>query len=169
MRTETRVQHLTDAEFSRLLDGAQPGASVDEHLTACELCRQEFEIVQDSLGSFRSLTTVWAEMEAPRHVPVPARWLDRLEVQHSWSAGFAATAITGLLAFWLGFVPHTREVASPHAQTVAPTNAELAADNSLLLSIDTELSDQTQPVVSAAELHAGTRHSAHREVGSIAD
>lgn len=169
MKSEARTQHLTDAEFSRLMDGAQPGASAEAHLTTCEHCRQELEVVLDSLGSFRSLSTKWAEVEAPRHIPVPARWLERMRAQRTWGAGLAATAFTGALAFWVSFAPHARQAPVPHVRIMAPTNAELAADNSLLLSIDTELSNQAQPVVSAEELRADVRHSTHHGVGLIAE
>lgn len=169
MRAEVRTQHLTDAEFSRLLDGAQPGASLEAHLTFCECCRQEIAAVQDSLGSFRALATTWAEVEAPRRLPLPARWLPRLGVQASWSSGFAATAITGLLVFWLGFPPHLTHGPVMRAPAAAPSTADLAADNRLLLSIDEELSDQVPPVDAAAELPAGPRHSAHHAVGTLTD
>ena len=90
-------------------------------------------------------------------------------VQTSWSAGLATTAMTGLLVFWLGFAPHTRQRPAVHAVVAAPTNAELAADNRLLLSIDDELSDQSQPVIAAAPVPTESRQTTHRPVGTITD
>ncbi len=169
MKHEFRTQHLTDAEFSRMLDGAQPGATAEAHLTDCELCREELEIVQGSLSDFRTLGTAWAEIEAPRHVPLPARWTERFGLQTSWSAGLVTTAMTGLLVFWLGFAPHAHQSPAVHAPVTAPTNAELAADNRLLLSIDDELTDQSQPVIAAAQMPAESRQTTHHAVGSITD
>ena len=169
MSSGRRTQHLTDVEFSRLLDGAQPGSSAEMHLASCELCRQELEIVQDSLGSFRTLSTAWAEVEAPRQLSLPAKWALRSGLQTSWSAGVAATAMAGFLAFWLGFGPHPHPVPAARVAIAAPNNADLAADNRLLLSIDQELSDQTQPVVSAAELREDAQQSTHPVVSAVAD
>ena len=168
MKNEIRSQHLTDAEFSGLLDGAQPGATAAAHLAFCALCREELEIVQGSVSDFRTLGTAWAEVEAPRHVPLPARWMERFGRQTSWSAGLATTAMTGLLVFWLGFAPHTRNQPATHTPVAAPTNAELAADNRLLLSIDDEVTDQ-QPVLDAAQAPTAARQTAHPSVGPITD
>jgi hypothetical protein len=163
------TKHLSDAEFSLLLDGAQPGSDVAAHLAQCQCCREELEIVQDSLGSFRSLSTAWAEIQAPRHVPLPARWLQRRHAQASWSGGLAATAIAGALVFWLGFGQHRPKATAVHAVSVAPSNAELAEDNRLLQSIDTELSDGTQPFVSASAWHGEVRHNTRGTAGSASD
>lgn len=165
----SRTKHLSDIEFSLLLDGAQPSAAVEAHLAACHCCRQELEIVQDSLGSFRSLSTAWAELEAPRHVPLPARWLQRMRAQASWSGGLAATAIAGALVFWLGFGQHQPKAPAVHAVVSAPSNAELAEDNQLLQSIDTELSDGSQPFVSAPARGGEGRHNTHQVAGSASD
>ena len=169
MKNEMRTQHLTDAEFSRLLDGAQPGPVTETHLAFCALCREELEIVQGSLADFRTLGTGWAETEAPRYVPLPARWMEKFRLQASWSAGLATTAMTGALVFWLGFAPHPRQSPVGHGPVAVPTNAELAADNRLLLSIDDEFMEQSQPVMAGAQAPADSPHTAHRPVGTTTD
>ena len=169
MRSETRTQHLTDAEFSQLLDGAQPGSRVEAHLLLCALCREELEVVQGSLTDFRTLGSGWAEVQAPRHIPVPARWAERYSMQTSWSAGLATTALTGLLVFWLGFAPHAKQNPALRTAVTAPTNAELAADNRLLLSIDDELTDQSQPVLTVTPSSLAAQQTAHHPVGTITD
>ncbi len=165
--------HLTDAEFSRLLDGAQPGAAVEAHLLSCAACREELDAVQGAVGNFCALSTAWAEVEAPRRVPVPASWFKGVHLQTSWGAGLAATAVTSLLAFWLG-VPGQlgtlrlhRTVA--HVAVAVPSNTELATDNSLLLSIDQELSEPGQPEVSAEQLQVTARHNESRPAGTLTD
>lgn len=169
MDTQTSTHHLSDDEFSLLLDGAEPGPLLGAHLAACEFCRRELEVVQGCLGDFRSLGTAWAEAEAPRRVPLPARWLEKLQAQQTWGLGLAATAITGLLAFWLGFLPHTQHTATPKVEALVPARADLAADNRLLSSIDAELGDQMQLTGPGADLHPGSRHGAHPVVSMNTD
>ena len=170
---ETRERHLTDAEFSQLLDGAQPSALAETHLAVCTICREELHVVQGSLGNFRTLGTAWAEAEAPRRIAIPVGWRKGFPLQTSWGAGLAATAMTGLLAFWLG-IPGQPLAADPHGSTAhvdeaVPTNAELAADNSLLVSIDQELSTPGQPEMSAEQLRVTPAHDASRTAGLLTD
>lgn len=163
MKTEHRTHHLSDAEFGQLLDGAQPGRSAAAHLAACQHCREELEVVQSSLGSFRALSTTWAEAEAPRRVPVPSRWLAGMHRRTSWSMGLGATALTGVLAFYLGFLGQlpSRHVVSAPAAAVAPTTSELAADNRLLSSIDAELADQAALAQPAADAGTEAQRNSH--------
>lgn len=158
-----RTQHLTDTEFSSLLDGAEPGASVEAHLAQCACCREELAIVQDSLGSFRALSTTWAEATAPQHLPVPAGWLHRRSRQATWCGGLAAATVAGVMAFWLGFsgMAH-RQVPHPGIAVESPAGADLAADNRLLLSIDAELSDNGATFASGAGLHANAPREGRR-------
>jgi anti-sigma factor RsiW len=164
----SQIKHLSDAEFSLLLDGAEPGFEVAAHLAACQCCREELQIVQDSLGSFRSLSTTWAEVEAPRRMPLPARWLHRSQGQ-VWSRGLAATAMAGALVFWLGFGQQQPKTPTVHTVIVAPSNAELAEDNQLLQSIDTELSDGSQPFVSVAAERGERQHNLRQAAGTASD
>ena len=162
MKTDMRTHHLSDGEFSQLLDGAQPGRSVAAHLAACRHCREELDVVQGSLGGFRSLSTAWAEAEAPRRIPVPSRWVAGLHRHTSWSMGLGATAITGVLAFYLGFLgqqPSGHMEAGPTV-AVAPTTSDLAADNRLLSSIDAELGDQAALAMPAADGRAAAQRNA---------
>ena len=173
-RIEARKEHLTDAELSQLLDGDQPGAVAEAHLGICDVCREELQMVQSSLASFRALSTAWAEMEAPRRVPAPARWLRGLQLQTSWGAGLAATAITGLLAFWLGAPgqqpgQHGLYARATQPVPVVPTKTELAADNVLLSSIDQELSEPGSPEVSAEQLHVNAERTEFRAAGAVTD
>ncbi len=163
MKTDIRTHHLSDAEFSQLLDGAQPGRSAAAHLAACEHCREELDVVQNSLGSFRNLSTTWAVAEAPRRVPVPSRWVAGLHLHTSWSMGLGATAITGVLAFYLGFLGQqpSRHMEAAPILAVAPTTSELAADNRLLSSIDAELDDQAALAMPAAGVRAEAPRSSH--------
>lgn len=169
MDDQNSTHHLTDDEFSMLLDGAEPGPLLGAHLVGCEFCRRELEVVQQCLGDFRGVSSAWAEAKAPFQVPVPTRWLERRQVQQTWGFGLGATAVTGVLAFLLGFLPTARQGASPHIQALAPATADLAADNRLLSSIDAELSDQMQPPVAGVEAHPGSQHGAHHLVSVNTD
>lgn len=167
MSRETRTQHLTDAEFSLMLDGAQPGASAAAHLAGCTFCREELDAVQGSLGSFQALSTVWAEREAPRRVPVPSRWNTRLYLQPSWGAGLATAALTVSLAVWLALPgQHSAPANTP---VLHPVHGDLTADNHLLSSIDQALSDQGQSVTAAAELRSEEHPDLHSDLGSLSD
>lgn len=145
MRSKPRTQHLTDAEFSDLLAGEFPEDDLRTHLAGCEYCRNELECVRDSMSSFSSIGTRWANAVAPARVPVPSRWAFRLRAIPSWTAGIAMTAFTGLLVFSFGPVGHARTHAAPLAKSVAaPTNTQLAEDNRLMQSIEQELAYQDE-------------------------
>ncbi len=170
MSTGARTQHLTDSEFADLLAGEFPGQIAELHLAACEYCRQELQAVDGSLGSFRQMSTAWAQAEAPRRVPMPSRLALHLGLRPSWGAGLAATAMAALLAVGMGLPGSTsvhENVAAP--AVVAPSNTELANDNRLMLSIDQELNSQAQPAVPASELRPGARRDSQHPGEPVLD
>jgi hypothetical protein len=170
MSTGARKQHLTDLEFGDLLAGDCPGEAAELHLAGCDYCRQELDAVGDSLGSFRTLSTAWAQSEAPRRVPMPSRLALGLGMRPSWGAGVAATAMAALLAVGMGLPGGSstaRSMATP--PPVPPSNTELANDNRLMLSIDQELSAQAQPAVPASDLRSEARRDAQHPGDSVLD
>ena len=155
MNGNDRTQHLTDAEFADLLAGCTPGRAAETHLNACEHCRGELETVSGSLGSFRLAGTLWAEAEAPKRVPLPARLALRRGLQPSPSMALAATVTAAVLLFGLGAPPRpVQPSAAVRPALAAPSNAELAEDNRLMTSIDQELSYQASSKMAADALGA---------------
>ena len=171
MSTEARKQHLTDKEFGNLLAGEFPGTAAELHLAACDFCQQELDVVGGSLGSFRELSTVWAQHAAPVRVPVPSGLALRLGLRPSWGAGLAATAMTAMLAFGMGLTGGSSAATKvvPTVAPVPPSNSELANDNRLMLSIDQELSYQAQPAVPASQLRTEARGDARRPGEAVLD
>ena len=147
---QSRLTHLTDAQFTDLLLGANP-AAVRAHLEACPQCSDEADRVSRAIGSFEQQSRLWAERRAASRPllatqPQPVfPWLHRPQ---AWTA--AALAIA--LAAGVGVsarnhhapVVQTQVAATQPAPEVSP--ATLKADNDLLSAIDGELrADESTP------------------------
>jgi hypothetical protein len=147
---QSRLTHLTDAQFNELLLGANP-AAVRAHLEACPQCSDEADRVSRAIGSFEQQSRLWAERRAASRPllatqPQPVfPWLHRPQ---AWTA--AALAIA--LAAGVGVsarnhhapVVQTQVAATQPAPEVSP--ATLKADNDLLSAIDGELrADESTP------------------------
>jgi hypothetical protein len=147
---ENQQSHLSDAQFSDLLLGANPPA-VRAHLEACPQCSEEAERVSLAIGNFEQQSRLWAERRAASQ-PILAShrqpafpWLHRPQ---AWTA--AALAIA--LAAGIGVTArndHQRAVPQQVAMTQpapAVSPATLKADNELLSAIDGELrADESTP------------------------
>jgi hypothetical protein len=154
---QSHLTHLTDAQFSDLLLGANPPA-VRAHLEACSQCSAEADRVSLAIGSFEQQSRLWAERRAasqpfiaPHRQPV-FPWLYRPQ---AWTA--AALAIA--LAAGIGVAVRNdisahkdhRQAAQQQLATAQPapvvSPATLKADNALLSAIDGELrADDSTPV-----------------------
>jgi hypothetical protein len=152
---QSHLTHLTDAQFSDLLLGANPPA-VRAHLDACPQCSVEAEQVSLAIGSFEQQSRLWAERRtASRPLLVSNRqpafsWLHRPQ---AWTA--AALAIT--LAAGIGVAvrndisihkdhPQPAEQLATARPAPAVSPATLKADNALLSAIDGELrADESTP------------------------
>ena len=147
---QSRLTHLTDAQFTDLLLGANP-AAVRAHMEACPQCSDEADRVSRAIGSFEQQSRLWAERRAASRPllatqPQPVfPWLHRPQ---AWTA--AALAIA--LAAGVGVsarnhhapVVQTQVAATQPAPEVSP--ATLKADNDLLSAIDGELrADESTP------------------------
>jgi hypothetical protein len=146
---QSHLTHLTDAQFTELLLGANP-AAVRAHLEACPQCSDEADRVSRAIGSFEQQSRLWAERRAASRPllatqPQPVfPWLHR---PHAWTA--AALAIA--LAVGIGVTvrnDHPRAVQLQAKVQSAPvvSPATLKADNELLSAIDGELrADESTP------------------------
>jgi hypothetical protein len=147
---QSHLTHLTDAQFSDLLLGANPPA-VRAHLEACPQCSEEAKRMSAAIGSFEQQSRLWAERRAasqPILVSHRQPAFPGLHRPQAWTA--AALAIA--LAAGIGVAvrnDHPRAVPQQVAMTQpAPTvsPATLKADNELLSAIDGELrADESTP------------------------
>ena len=164
------ANHLSDEQFGELLAGESVDRQATMHLETCAACRGELESVRGAVGDLRELSMHWAEQRAT-HIHVPSRWAIRWNALPGWSAAVATVLCCGVA---IGV--HEQKVARGHlpAQAmgteisqaempVTPTEDVLAQDNRLLRSIDSELSQQVRPQVSASELSASSR-PVHRRI-----
>ena len=146
---QSHLTHLTDAQFTELLLGANP-AAVRAHLEACPQCSEEADRVSRAIGSFEQQSRLWAERRAasrPLLATQPQPVLPWLHRPQAWTA--AALAIA--LAVGIGVTvrnDHPRAVQLQAKVQPAPavSPATLKADNELLSAIDGELrADESTP------------------------
>ena len=153
--------HLTDEQFSDLLAGGSLDSLALTHLESCACCRGEAEAVLGGLRTFNNLSLRWAEVEAPRRVPVPSWRTLRWGTHPVRSAGVMAAATAVVLAVGLRLplpAPSAAPPADkPAAEHTRPTGNELEQDNRLLASIDRELTYAPQPAVPVVELRSASR------------
>jgi hypothetical protein len=155
-------EHLTDEQFADLLSGEWK-TDLRIHEESCADCRSELDQVQSAIRGFNEVGLRWAEIQAPRRVPVPSKWSLRLHTIPRWSMAAAAMLI-------IGTAVGVHEIRQPVVQaptTVAvtasePSKAVIADDNQLMQSIDQELSADVRPPVPASELQ--TAATPHRRV-----
>ncbi len=160
--TKHLVKHLTDEQFSELIAGQSATQDALAHLNACEDCQAELQAVSSGIQQFRTFSLLWAELQAPKRVPVPSPWAVRFGGIPRWSMAAAALVIVGAA---VGI--HQEKKTVPEVQMVvvadtatAPSSSVLAEDNRLLMSIDQELSSEVRPPVPVSELQvqAGSAH-----------
>ena len=132
---QSHLTHLTDAQFTELLLGANP-AAVRAHLEACPQCSEEADRVSRAIGSFEQQSRLWAERRAasrPLLATQPQLVFPWLHRPQAWMA--AALAIPRAVQLQAKVQP---------APAVSP--ATLKADNELLSAIDGELrADESTP------------------------
>ena len=163
---QSHLTHLTDAQFTELLLGANP-AAVRAHLEGCPQCSDEADRVSRAIGSFEQHSRIWAERRAatrPILAPVRAPVFEWLHRPQAWTA--AALAIA--LAAGVGVsarnhhapVVQTQVAATQPAPEVSP--ATLKADNDLLSAIDGELRADESTFATAYGLSAAAHESHSR-------
>jgi hypothetical protein len=150
---QSHLTHLTDAQFTELLLGANP-AAVRAHLEGCPQCSEEADRVSRAIGSFEQQSRLWAERRAASqpilvsHRQPAFPWLHIPTNPQAWTAAFALAIA---LAVGIGVTvrnDHPRAVQLQAKVQPAPavSPATLKADNQLLSAIDGELrADEATP------------------------
>ncbi len=156
------ARHLTDEQFSDLLAGQSPSASVEMHLAACAHCRGELAAVEGTLTNFNVFSLTWAQREAPRKVRTPSAWVLWVASIPGWGIGLAGAGAACLVALGLGMpIAHEPEPAETASVVIpVPSDAQIAKDNQLLVKIDQKLRYEADLAVPTDDLRmsAGARH-----------
>lgn len=132
------LPHITDEQLTEYLSGKSLPA-IDDHLAACDLCRQEIASMRASFRVFDHASMEWSERtqkvfgSTPRRAP---SWRPAAAWVVACLAVIAAVLLFGLL--------HRPVKTSQFARVNIPAStagdtAELRQDNQLLTAIDKEL------------------------------
>jgi hypothetical protein len=154
-------EHLTDEQFANILAGDDSDLRVQLHVESCAVCQRELSSLGTAIGDLNDASLRWAEQRAVR-IEVPSRWVLNWNAMPGWGATLAAVLIFGVAFGAHMQINQQSAVMNRPAHTLAaPSDDELAKDNNLMLSIDSELSEQIGPRVSASDLNVESR-TAHR-------
>jgi uncharacterized protein HemX len=134
------MTHLTDEQLTDYLSGASLPA-IEEHLTACEVCRKEIASMRASFQVFHHASMEWSERMQN------AAGVRRASPSWNWAAAWAVVCVAIIAAVLLfGVLRRPAETSSyARVNSKASTNssdsntAELSQDNQLLAAIDKEL------------------------------
>jgi predicted anti-sigma-YlaC factor YlaD len=134
------LRHLSDEQLTDHLSGVSLPA-IDDHLAACEACRQEAASMRASFQVFHHASMEWSEARQhatprlPRAVPA---WRPAVVLAVACVAVVAVILLFGVLRRPVKTSPFTGgNVAVPAASD--SNTAELSQDNQLLAAIDKEL------------------------------
>jgi hypothetical protein len=143
MIADKNTKHLTSEQMDLMLYAGpeETDREAAEHAQTCAFCKAELNELQQSLGSFRSVTTEISERAAlsrPRTNLLPARPVWSRDPFRATPAYFALAASLTVAAVLVPFVRH-----SPEVQTPVPPKAQMAhsveSDDALLRDIDQQL------------------------------
>lgn len=163
------IQHLTDEQFANLLAGDHTDTAARIHVESCAACRQELTSLGAVVGDLSYASLRWAEQRASR-IHIPSRWVLNWNAMPGWGATLA-----GVLLFGFAIGAHMQlnqqgAVVAQQTQTIsAPSDDELAQDNNLMLSIDSELSEQVGPQVPASDLDTSSRTAHHHLLREVSN
>jgi hypothetical protein len=155
------VEHLTDEQFANILAGDRTDLRVRLHVESCTTCQGELTSLGGAISDLNEASLRWAERRAVR-IEVPSRWVLNWNALPGWGATLAGVLIFGVaVGAHMQINQQTAVMNRPAHTLAAPSDDELAKDNNLMLSIDSELSEQIGPRVSASDLNVAAR-TAHR-------
>jgi hypothetical protein len=155
------LEHLTDEQFANILAGDHTDMRTQLHVESCAECRKELSSLGAAFGDLNYASLRWAEQRAAR-IEVPSRWVLSWNSMPGWGATVAGVLIFGVaIGAHMQVTQQSAVVARSSHTMSAPSDDELAQDNSLMLSIDNELSEQIGPRVSSSDLNVTSR-TAHR-------
>ena len=129
------LAHLTDEQLTDHLSGISLPA-IDDHLTECEVCRQEVASMRASFQVFNHASLEWSERR--RNTAGAPSW----RAAAVWAVACVAVIAVILLFGLLRRPPKTSPFTGGNVAVPAAgdsNTAELSQDNQLLAAIDKEL------------------------------
>ena len=163
------VEHLSDEQFANILAGDRSDMSVRLHIESCAKCQKELTSLGAAIGDLSYASLRWAELRAAR-IEVPSRWVLNWNSMPGWGATVAGVLIFGVaLGAHMQVNQQSAVVTRPSHTISAPSDDELAQDNSLMLSIDNELSEQIGPRVSTSDLNVSSRTARRRAIPEVSN
>jgi len=137
------LAHLTDEQLTDYLAGVSLPA-IDDHLAACEACRQEAASMRASFQVFDHASMEWSErrQNAAGSTPPLRRGAPYWRPAAVWAVACVAVIAVILLFGLLRRPPKTSPFTGGNVAVPAAgdsNTAELSQDNQLLAAIDKEL------------------------------
>jgi hypothetical protein len=161
--------HLTDEQFANILAGDHSDLRVRLHVESCAKCQQELTSLGAAVGDLNYASLRWAEQRAVR-IEVPSRWVLSWNSMPGWGATLAGVLIFGVaLGAHMQVSRQNAVVSQPSHTLSAPSDDELAKDNSLINSIDNELSEQVGGQVPVSDLNVSSRTAHRRDVSEVSN
>ena len=162
-------EHLNDEQFANVLAGDHSDLRVRLHIESCAKCRRELTSLGAIIGDLNYASLRWAEQRAAR-IEVPSRWVLNWNSMPGWGATLAGVLIFGVaLGAHVQINQQNAVVTRPSHTIPAPSDDELAQDNNLMLSIDSELSEQVNGQVPVSDLNVSSRTAHRRAVSEVSN
>lgn len=162
-------EHLSDEQFANILAGEHTDMRARLHVESCAECQQELSSLGAAVGDLSYASLRWAEQRAVR-IEVPSRWVLNWNAMPGWGATLAAVLIFGVaLGAHMQVGQQNAVIARPSHTISAPSDDELAQDNSLMLSIDNELSEQIGPRLPTSDLNVSPRTVHRRAISEVSN
>lgn len=163
------LEHLTDEQFASILAGDHTDMQARLHVESCGQCRQELASLSAAVGDLNYASLRWAEQRAVR-IEVPSRWVLNWNSMPGWGATLAGVLIFGVaLGAHMQINQQSAAVPRTTHPMSAPSDDVLAQDNSLMLSIDNELTEQVGGQVPASDLNVSSRPAHLRAISEVSN
>jgi len=163
------LEHLTDEQFASILAGDRSDLRTRLHIESCAKCQRELTSLGTAIGDLNYASLRWAEQRAAR-IEVPSRWVLNWNAMPGWGA-----TVAGVLVFGVAIGAHVQSsqqsavVVRPSHTMAAPSDDVLAQDNSLMLSIDSELTEQVGGQVPTSDLNVSSRPAHRRAISEVSN
>jgi hypothetical protein len=163
------LEHLTDEQFASILAGDHSDMRTRLHIESCAKCQRELTSLGTAIGDLNYASLRWAEQRAAR-IEVPSRWVLNWNSMPGWGATVAGVLIFGVaIGAHMQINQQSAVVVRPSHTMSAPSDDELAQDNSLMLSIDNELTEQVGGQVPASDLNVSARPAHRRAISEVSN
>jgi hypothetical protein len=162
-------EHLSDEQFANIVAGDRSDERARLHVESCAVCQRELSSFGAAVGDLNYASLRWAEQRAVR-IEVPSPWVLNWNSMPGWGATLAGVLIFGVaIGAHMQVNQPSSAVERPSHRLVAPSDDELAKDNSLMLSIDNELTEQVGGQVSASDLNVVSRPTRRRAISEVSN